>query len=60
MTKIRSLLLGDAMIPSGGFSAAWDKYLSKFGDVGFAGDWEPSWDKLQFRRLEVEKKGPEI
>jgi D-3-phosphoglycerate dehydrogenase len=60
MSKIKGLLLGDAMIPSGGFSAAWDKYLSGFGGVGFAGDWEPNWDKLQFRRLEVEKKGPEI
>ena len=60
MTRIKSLLLGDAMIPSGGFSAAWEKYLSGFGSVGFAGDWEPSWDKLQFRRLEVEKQGPEI
>jgi len=60
MAKIKGLLLGDAMIPSGGFVAAWDKYLSGFGDVGFAGEWEPNWDKLQFRRLEVEKKGPEI
>ena len=60
MPKIKGLLLGDAMIPAGGFSAAWDKYLSGFGVIGFAGDWEPSWDKLQFRRLEVEKQGPEI
>ena len=60
MPQIKGLLLGDAMIPSGGFTAAWDKYLSGFGTVGFAGDWEPAWDKLQFRRLEVEKQGPEI
>ena len=60
MTKIKGLLLGDAMIPVAGFSAAWERYLSAFGSVGFAGDWEPSWDKLQFRRLEVEKQGPEI
>ena len=60
MSKIKALLLGDAMIPVQGFSAAWDRYLSGFGGIAFAGDWEPSWDKLQFRRLEVEKKGPEI
>lgn len=60
MSKIKGLLLGDAMIPVSGFNAAWDKYLSEFGGVSFSGDWEPSWDKLQFRRLEVEKQGPEI
>jgi len=41
MARIKGLLLGDAMIPVGGFIAAWDKSLSRFGDVGFAGDWEP-------------------
>ena len=58
--SLRALLLGDAMIPSPGFVAAWGRHMAGFGDVAFAGDWEPSWDKLQFRRLEVEKKGPEI
>lgn len=58
--KLKGLLLGDAMIPSEGFRQAWDKHLSRYGDYGFAGDWEPSWDNLQFRRLEVEKNGPDI
>ena len=59
MSKLTAVLLGDAMIPSEGFRGAWEKYLSRYGDVAFAGDWETSWDKLQYRRLEVEKKGPE-
>lgn len=57
---LNGLLLGDAMIPHPGFVAAWNKYLADFGTIVFAGDWEPSWDKLQYRRLEVEKQGPEI
>lgn len=60
MAKLSAILLGDAMIPFQGFQAAWEKHLSPYGDIAFAGDWEPSWDKLQYRRLEVEKKGPEI
>ncbi len=60
MSNFNSLLLGDAMIHTEGFEKAWDKYLSEYGDVIYAGDWEPSWDKLQYRRLEVEKQGPEI
>jgi D-3-phosphoglycerate dehydrogenase len=60
MSKLNALLLGDAMIPSAGFVKAWEQYLSAFGAVGFSGDWEPNWEKLQFRRLEVEKQGPEI
>lgn len=60
MAKLSAILLGDAMIPSAGFKDAWEKHLSPYGGIAFAGDWEPSWDKLQYRRLEVEKKGPEI
>jgi D-3-phosphoglycerate dehydrogenase len=60
MPKLNGILLGDAMIPHQGFRAAWDKYLAPYGQVSFAGDWEPNWDKLQYRRLEVEKQGPEI
>lgn len=60
MGKMKALLLGDAMIPSGGFVKAWEKHLGQYGDVVYGGDWEPSWDKLQYRRLEVEKRGPEI
>lgn len=59
-TRIKGLLLGDAMIPSPGFRKAWEKYLSPYGDIAFSGDWEPEWNKLQYRRLEVEKQGPEI
>lgn len=58
--RLNALLLGDAMIPSQGFVAAWKKYLSNYGDIAYAGDWEPNWDSLQHRRLEVEKRGPEI
>ena len=58
--SLRALLLGDAMIPAPGFVDAWGKHMAAFGDVAFAGEWEPNWDKLQYRRLEVEKNGPEI
>lgn len=57
--SIKAVLLGDAMIPSPGFVDAWATHLSTFGDVAVSGDWEPDWDKLQYRRLEVEKSGPE-
>lgn len=60
MGKLNGLTLGDAMIGNAGFKAAFEKHLGEFGDVIFSGDWEPSWDNLQFRRLEVEKQGPEI
>lgn len=58
--KIRAILLGDAMIPGDGFGKAWKKHLSAYGDDVFVGNWESSWDKLQYRRLEIEKRGPEI
>ena len=60
MAGLKGLLLGDAMIGCEGFCGAWKKHLQSFGEIKFAGDWEPSWDKLQYRRLEVEKRGPEI
>lgn len=60
MGGLKGLLLGDAMIGNTGFQNAWAKHLAEYGDVKFAGDWEPSWDQLQYRRLEVEKRGPEI
>ena len=47
------------MIRGDGFQKAWDKYLSIYGGA-IAGDWETNWDNLQYRRLEVEKNGPEI
>jgi len=56
--KLKAILLGDAMIRGEGFYKAWNKHLSAYGDA-IAGDWETIWDKLQYRRLEVEKNGPE-
>jgi hypothetical protein len=57
MGGLKGILLGDAMIPSPGFSGAWDQYLSTYGEKVFAGDWEPSWEKLQNRRLVVGTAG---
>jgi hypothetical protein len=36
-----------------------EKRMAGLGEVGFAGDWGPNWDRLRFRRLKVEKNGPE-
>ncbi len=58
--NIKAILLGDAMIPGAGFGKAWKKHLSAFGDDVVVGDWESNWDKLQYRRLEIEKRGPEV
>jgi D-3-phosphoglycerate dehydrogenase len=58
--KIRAILLGDAMIPGEGFGQAWNKHLGAYGDDVYVGDWESDWGKLQYRRLEIEKHGPEI
>ena len=58
--KIKAILLGDAMIPGKTFETAWKKCLWDFGDDIIVGNWEENWEKLQYRRLEVEKKGPEI
>lgn len=60
MKTVKALLLGDAMIPVGGFEAAWARHLSGLGDQVVADDWESDWGELQHRRLEVEKRGPEI
>jgi D-3-phosphoglycerate dehydrogenase / 2-oxoglutarate reductase len=57
---MKAILSGDAMIRGEGFQKAWDKYLSAYGNDVVVSDWETSWDKLQYRRLEVEKRGPEI
>ncbi len=59
--EIKAMILGDAMIGHKGFVEAWDKYLAgDFGSDVIAGDFETNWDQLQYRRLEVEKQGPEI
>ncbi len=60
MKELKAILLGDAMIPHPGFVKAFDKHLSKFGSVVKYGDFEDNWDKLQYRRLEVEKNGPDV
>ena len=57
---MKAILLGDAMIHGEGFEKAWKKYLSQYGTDIVVGEWESNWDKLQYRRLEVEKRGPEI
>jgi D-3-phosphoglycerate dehydrogenase len=57
---MKAILLGDAMIRGEGFEKAWNKHLNAYGKDIVVGDWETSWDKLQYRRLEVEKNGPEI
>jgi len=61
MTRmLKALVLGDAMIPGNEFGAAAKRYLGNvIGDLK-VGDWESNWDRLQARRLAVEKKGPEI
>ncbi len=56
----KPLILGDVMIPSKLFAPAFERCLSEFVETAVVGEWEPDWDKLQYRRLEVEKKGPEI
>lgn len=58
--KLKALLIGDAMIAGSEFNLAAKKYLAKFIGGAKVGDWEPNWQKLQARRLEVEKRGPEI
>lgn len=60
MKALKALLLGDAMIPGEKFEAAWHKCLGAYGDDVVTGGWELNWDKLQYRRLEVEKHGPDI
>lgn len=57
--KIKAFLSGDAMIAGQYFYSAWEKYLKQYGQA-VVYDWESDWEKLQYRRLEVEKRGPEI
>lgn len=57
---MKAILLGDAMIHGEGFKDAWEKYLSDYADNVIVDNFESDWDKLQYRRLEVEKRGPEI
>ncbi|MGE4282112.1 MAG: 2-hydroxyacid dehydrogenase [Clostridia bacterium] len=58
--KVKTILMGDAMIPGKSFEGAWKKCLAEYGEDIVVGDWEDNWEKLQYRRLEVEKSGPEI
>ncbi len=57
---LKAILSGDAMIPSLGFEEAWKKYFPQYADNYVAENWESDWGQLQYRRLEVEKQGPEI
>ena len=56
----QACVVGDAMIPGEGFRAAFEAHLADFVETVAVGDWERDWSKLQYRRLEVEKRGPEI
>jgi D-3-phosphoglycerate dehydrogenase / 2-oxoglutarate reductase len=55
-----TLLIGDAMIPSSVFESHFPAYLEDIVHRYHSGEYEPVWSELQRRRLEVEKKGPEI
>ena len=57
---MKAILLGDAMIGGTGFQRAWEKHMGTYGSDIVVNDWEKDWGKLQYRRLEVEKRGPEI
>ncbi|MGL6200768.1 MAG: 2-hydroxyacid dehydrogenase [Lachnospiraceae bacterium] len=57
---MKAVLLGDAMIPGKGFGEAWEKHMKQYGSNIVVGNWESDWGQLQYRRLEVEKRGPEI
>jgi D-3-phosphoglycerate dehydrogenase / 2-oxoglutarate reductase len=56
----KALVLGDAMIPGELFSPAFDLHLAGHVETVHIADWETDWSQLQYRRLEVEKHGPEI
>ena len=61
MKKIdKACIVGDAMIPGKEFESAFLRYLDSYVSEYKIGDWESDWGQLQFRRLEVEKRGPEI
>ncbi len=55
-----ALVVGDAMIPKALFEPAVERHLSAFVERFTGDDWEPDWKRLQHRRLEVEKLGPDI
>ncbi|MCB6345573.1 2-hydroxyacid dehydrogenase [Enterocloster lavalensis] len=57
---MKAILLGDAMIGGVGFQRAWEKHMARYGSDLVVNDWEKDWGQLQYRRLEVEKRGPEI
>lgn len=57
---MKAILLGDAMIGGAGFQRAWEKHMARYGSDLVVNDWEKDWGQLQYRRLEVEKRGPEI
>ena len=54
---MRILCIGDAMIPGTQFAKACGEFSVKDKTVEVA-DWEMNWDRLQNRRLVIEKQGP--
>ncbi len=55
---MKILCIGDVMIPGEQFRQACAEINLKSKEV-LASDWETDWDKLQNRRLVIEKQGPE-
>ncbi|TBW40052.1 3-phosphoglycerate dehydrogenase [Siculibacillus lacustris] len=58
--KFKALAIGDAMIQGDAFEASLKARLGPYVDDLRVGDWETDWDRLQTRRLVVEKQGPEV
>ena len=55
---MRILCIGDAMIPGDRFKQAC-RHFSVQDNIVTADDWEDNWDRLQNRRLVIEKYGPD-
>ena len=55
---MKAILLGDAMIGGVGFQRSWEKHMARDCSDLVVNDWEKDWGQLQYRRLEVEKRGP--
>jgi len=56
----KALVFGDAMIPKTLFKPAYDEFMAPWVEEAVIENWEEDWPTLQNRRLEVEKRGPEI
>lgn len=60
MSKLKAVVVGDAMIMGDSFEEAARKNLGAYCSDVKTGNWEEDYPKLQERRLAVEKQGPEI